>query len=116
MVGDCGLVERDALMLADIVTRVHSTVCLMFVFDLSLFVKWCRGHVCIVRNWTDFSCSFVRCCRSLVKKRAQSSAFVFSASKANRSRPMRIDRSFSDFDAVSDTPRKSNRSHRYDAG
>jgi len=40
MVGDSGLVERDALMLADIVTRVHSTVCLMFVFDLSLFVKW----------------------------------------------------------------------------
>jgi len=29
---------------------------------------------------------------------------------------MRIDRSFSDFDAVSDTHRKSNRSHRYDAG
>jgi len=49
-------------------------------------------------------------------ERPQSSAFVFSASKANRSRPMRIDRSLSNFDAVSDAHRQSNPGNRCDSG
>ena len=45
----------------------------------------------------------------------RSSTFVFSASKADRSRPMHIIASETDFDAVSDAHRRFDPGHRSDA-